>query len=97
MVISKDVALLSLIVIVQQSSSFVFDWFCNVRIPAASIPLGKSRAFEKNWSNARFCGQFFLANAPIPFLSTMMVKCPSMRPIYKNISCHFLINITVSA
>ena len=57
------------------------------------------RANPGHLKNARPCGQFLLANAPSP-VPTMMAKCPapkSSRPIYKNIICHFLINITASA
>ena len=51
------------------------------------------------FSNARPCGQFLLANAR-SLVPSVVVKCPalqSIRSIHKIISCHILINITVSA
>ena len=71
-------------------------------IPAASIPpRANHRAYPghlKKISNARPCRQFLLTNArpPVP---SVVVKCPALQSIwsiYKIISCHILINITVS-
>ena len=62
-------------------------------------PPGKFWAFEKIRINLRAPGEFLLKNAPPP-VPTSMVKCTgpqSIRLLYKNIRCHFLMNITISA
>ena len=58
-----------------------------------SIPLGQTPGMCKNWSNVWTSRQFSLANVLPPLL--VLVNClalQSIRPIFKNINCHFLIN-----